>query len=123
MVFLASLLVTVVLLLLSLWTGHARRRKAHLWAVSITVVSLAGAIYLAEWYGSRFTFEDQIRRIHLFIAKASTLTLLGPIVTGLLSLRRPNPHPWHGRTVALFVFAVVVTVVTGTMMTLTGVPR
>lgn len=122
-VFIASLLVTVVLLVASIWTGVKRRRKAHLKVVAVTVVSLTISIVLAELYGRRFTFEAGIRDTHLLIAKFTTFFILAPAITGVLSLKRPGPHPWHGKSVVLFLLAVVVTVVTGTMMMLTGEPR
>lgn len=113
---LAAVLCAVVLLVVVLATGLLRRRRAHLVSVALFLPALLAAVLLAESYGRRFEFEPVWMDIHLSLAWSAVISLAGPIASGLLSLRRPRPHPAHKLLALLFTALAVAAVVTGTIM-------
>ncbi|MBL8898263.1 MAG: hypothetical protein JNM84_11575 [Planctomycetes bacterium] len=113
---LAAVLCAVVLLLASLATGLLRRRRAHLVSVALFIPGLFTAVFLAERYGRRFTFDPVWLEIHLSLAWSAVISLAGPVVSGLLSLKRVRPHPAHRILALLFTALAVAAVVTGTIM-------
>lgn len=113
---LAAVLAAVALLVAVLATGLLRRRRAHLICVVVFLPALFAAVFLAERYGRRFEFEPLWLRIHLSLAWSAVIAIAGPILSGLLSLRRPRAHPSHRWLALLFTLLAVSAVVTGTIM-------
>ena len=113
---------TVVLLIGAIVTGlRAKRSMApHLSFVAGAVVSLWLAIYFAVLLGDFYDLEpaEPITSIHMLIAKIATLSFIGPLVTGALTLRKRTPRRKRAHLVCALI-AVVLTVaatVTGAWM-------
>jgi len=122
--FVTFLGLTLVLLGVVVATGLAARRRVHLVAVALAVVSLGTTIYHAERMGDLYDLAaaGSITPVHLAIAKLTTLAYLAPVVTGVLTIRDARWRPRH-RLVAFVVLAMTVaTAVTGTWMVLAA-PR
>jgi len=84
--------------------------------VGFFLPALLLAIYFAESYGARHRFDPVWLRVHLLIAESAVVSLAGPVVSGLLSLRRPRAHPAHRLLALLFTLLAVAAVVTGATM-------
>lgn len=112
----AVALAVLLLLLAVLGTGLRGKRRVHLGFVACFLPVLAVAVYLAEAYGRRFRFDPNVLGIHLALAWSAVIALLGPIASGLLSLRRTRPHPAHRIFAFLFTALAVAAVATGAVM-------
>lgn len=118
--FVGCLVLTLALLGLVVWSGHRARRRVHLPCVAATLVALGATIWFAETMGEHYDLASAglITPVHLGLAKLTTLFYLGPLVTGLLTLRDPAWRPRH-RVLAFVTLALTVaTAVTGTWMLL-----
>jgi len=118
------LALTLVLLGLVVWSGHAARRKVHLSCVALTLAALGVTIFFAERMGHHYDLKaaGAITPVHLFVAKLTTGFYLAPLFTGWKTLRDPRWRPRH-RVLALVTLALTVcTAVTGTWM-LFAAPR
>lgn len=122
--FVVFLALTLALLGIVVATGLAARRRVHLTAVALAVLSLGTTIFFAERMGDHYDLAaaGRITPVHLAIAKLTTLAYLGPVVTGVLTIRDARWRPRH-RVCAFLVLAMTVaTAVTGTWMVLAA-PR
>ena len=116
------LCLTVVLLVGAIVTGLRAKRSmtAHLRFVTCAVLSLLASIYFAIELGEFYDLEpaEPMTGIHMGIAKAATLSFLGPLITGALTLRKRTPRRKRVHLVCALI-AVVLTVaatVTGAWM-------
>lgn len=116
--FLVFLTLTVLLLVAVILTGFKAKRKVHLRLVAITIVSLATAIYYAERLGTLYDLEasGRIYPIHLWIAKAATVSYVLPLVTGFLTLKNPGMRRRHRWCAFLVVTLTLAAAVTGAAM-------
>lgn len=118
--FVCSLLLTVGLLAVVVWTGLRAYRRVHLACVAATLAALGTTIYFAERMGAHYDLAQAgwITPVHLWLAKLTTLAYLAPLATGVLTLRRAAWRPRH-RVCALAVLALTVaTAITGSWMIL-----
>ncbi len=116
--FLGFLLLTVALLVLVAWTGHKAKRKLHIILVVVTVLSLASSIRFALLTGRHYDLESAgiITPIHMFVARAATICYLLPVVTGVLTIRKPSYRKLHGKVALLVIAVTVLATITGAMM-------
>lgn len=121
-VFLASLAVTVALLVLTLWTGKSARRRAHFVSAPLTVVALAVAIWQAEMFGRDWEFDHTKLTVHLWCAGTALALLPGTAVSGLMLARDPRWRAAHKRWLAGFVVATLLAVATACWMFVGAVP-
>lgn len=112
MLFWLAMVVTVLLLVATLGTGLARRRRLHLWLGPLTMVALVVTIVLTEQLMARYDFPADTKAIHLPCAKAGGLLALPVVLTGLWYWKRPTAKRWH--QFAVYVWLVSVLVATGT---------
>jgi hypothetical protein len=112
----ASLAVTVVALVATLWTAHKHLVAAHIKAVIAFVVLLLVTLFFAESLGQRFDFEPTPMRIHLTLAYLTTAALLGPLVTGVQHWRGKLRRATHVWVVRAFLAILVPTLATGFWM-------
>lgn len=122
--FLLFLGLTLALLGVVVATGLRARRRVHLSAVALAVLSLGTTIFFAERMGRHYDLAaaGAITPIHLAIAKGTTLAYLAPLVTGILTLRDARWRPRHRVAAFLVLTLTVATAVTGTWMVLAA-PR
>jgi hypothetical protein len=116
--FLFFLTLTVLLLIAVIITGFKAKRKVHLPLVAITVLSLCTAIYYAERLGTLYDLEasGRIYPIHLWIAKAATVSYILPLVSGFLTLKNPRMRVRHRWFAFLVVALTVAAAATGATM-------
>jgi hypothetical protein len=110
--------VTVLLLVAVVLTGLRGRVRPHLTLVALAVASLGTTIWFAEQLGDLYDLASAgaITPIHLTIAKITTLGYLGPVITGVMTLRDRRHRRLH-RVLALSVLGLTaVTAVTGSLM-------
>lgn len=118
--FVAFLALTLALLAAVVWTGLHSRRRVHLPCVAATLLALGLTIFFAEQMGANYDLSSAglITPVHLWLAKATTVLYLAPLVTGVLTIRDPRWRLRH-RVCAFVVLALTVaTAVTGTWMLL-----
>jgi hypothetical protein len=122
--FLVFLCATVVLLLAVVLTGRAAARRAHLVLVALTLASLGTTVYWAERLGEGYDLEaaGAITPVHLFLAKVTVFAYLGPLISGVRTLKRPDVRPLHRKLAYLALALTVVTFVTGSWMVLAATP-
>lgn len=107
-IFVAALLVTVLLLGCTIWTGlRGQRRRHYPFAVS-TVIALAFAIVQARIYGESFDIPPLRLKIHLSLAFTSLALLPCAVTTGVLLIRKASVRKWH----RFFTWSFVVVTVT-----------
>jgi hypothetical protein len=114
--FLASLGVTVVILVTAIVLARQHKVRAHIGAVAGFVVSLLVTLAFAEWLGQRFDFESTPRAIHLTFAFSTSAALVAPLVTGFRRWRGTGSLEVHRRCVMVFVALVACAVGTGVWM-------
>ena len=115
---------TLALLATDLLTGLTGRRGAHLTSVALTVVGLAGSVFLAIRSGHELRFEPRIHAIHRTLATGVVVLLIPMLATGIAILRgRVRARPVHRRFAYLLLTVAVAATVTGILMVRTGVPR
>lgn len=116
-VFVASLVITALLLLASVWTGVKGQRQKHIPLVVCTVASLAFAIMQARIYGDALTAEgyelpsDRLK-IHLALAFSALGLLPVVAITGGTLMVKARVRPIH--RVAAWTFVVVTLAAMGT---------
>ncbi|MEX1025724.1 MAG: hypothetical protein WD226_11680 [Planctomycetota bacterium] len=122
--FVVGLLTTILLLVLVMWTGKRRARRAHITLVVTAVAALGVTIYFAERLGEVYDIRAAgvITPIHLFLAKLTTAFYLAPITTGILTLRRAKVVRYHRWAAYTVLTLTVVTAGTGTAMILLAEP-
>lgn len=118
--FVAFLALTLVLLGLVVATGLRARRRWHIPLVACALAALGTTIYFAEKMGEHYDLASAgpITRIHLWIAKITTLAYLLPVATGIRTIFDARMRRWHRRVAFLVLALTVVTAITGTWMIL-----
>lgn len=119
LVFAISLIVTVVLLGCTIWTGLQGRRRAHIPLALSTVAALAFAIVQARLYGEGFEIPALRLRIHLSLAFTALGLLPCAAFSGVLLIRNEAVRPWHRRLTWSFV-VVTVTAMAAALWMLAG---
>jgi uncharacterized membrane protein YozB (DUF420 family) len=114
--FWTAFIVTVLLLVVALFTGFTRRRKAHLWLGPLTIISLACTILVVERLSSHYTFQPEELAFHLIFAKAGGLMAIPVVVTGIWLWRSERARKWHRIMVYLWLASVVTATGTGLWM-------
>ena len=107
---------TVVLILVDLWTGFRGNRRAHVPSAMATVASFLAAIYFAETVGGYWRFDPTYLRIHLVAAWSGTGLALLTVGTGVLHLKNRIGRLWHKRFALLFVLFVLLATGTAFLM-------
>jgi len=113
-----AFVVTVVLLVVALFTGFTRKRKAHLWLGPLTIVSLGVAIWFTEQLMSHYTFPEYELGIHLVFAKAGGLLAIPVAISGIWLWRTERARKWH--RILVFVWLASVLLATGTGLWMFG---
>jgi len=118
--FVGFLALTLLLLGAVVATGLAARRRPHLTFVVLAVASLGVTIFFAERMGDHYDLDSAgwITPFHLWLAKATTLAYLLPLITGILTWRDARWKPRHRGVAFLILGLTVATAVTGTWMLL-----
>lgn len=118
--FWVALATTVVLLVVALASGMRGRRRLHLVAGPLAMVSLVAAVLLTELVSRRYAFDADVKAIHLVCAKIGGLLALPVVLTGLWLWRSEKARLLHRVAVWLFVVATLVATATGVWMFSTG---
>ena len=122
--FLGALLTTVALLVGAVFTGRARKIRAHVGFAAASVMCLAVAIVFALKVGELYDLEaaGRITPIHLALARITTVSFLWPVLTGpLAAWKKVNPKV-HRAGAYLALVLTLASTVTGLMM-LAGAER
>ncbi|MBI5364114.1 MAG: hypothetical protein HZA53_13115 [Planctomycetes bacterium] len=116
--FLVCFLLTLALLGCVVATGLRARRALHLTCVGLTVAALGATIYFAYGLGRIYDLEKAgwITPVHHVLARTNTAALLLPVITGILTIRRPATRPLHRRAAYFVIALTVVTAATGGWM-------
>lgn len=123
----ASLLVTVALLVAVVWSGVTARRSAHYALVVATLAALVWAIREAEAVGRGLVFEGAaatVKNVH-FVGVAITFLLLPALSWSGLRLARledAGRRALHKKLAWAFLLAVLITCALGTAMTVMAEP-
>lgn len=123
MSFWLALVVTVVLLVCTLWTGWRRRRALHLWLGPLTMAALVVTIVLTEQLMARYDFPADAKAIHMPCAKAGGLLAVPVVLTGIWLWRSERARPWHRAAVLVWLVSVLVATGTGLWMFAHGVVK
>ena len=101
--FAASVVLTVLFLVLVVVTGLKGRRRTHVSLVVVAFGLLASSIYYAERMGALYDLESAgvITPIHLTLAKITVIAFLFPVVTGVRTWRNPAVKSLHRRVAIL----------------------
>src|SRR5262245_37476634 len=111
--FFASFGVAGVVLAVALVLGRTRRIRAHMVAVALFVVLFFVTIGFAEAVGRRYDFDPGARIVHLPIAIAGGLSMLGPIATGWRRWRGRGSLRAHHAAIAIFLLLFAAATGTG----------
>jgi hypothetical protein len=114
---------TLVLLVVSMASGLSGRRRLHLWTGPLTIVGLVVAVVLTERLAASYTFQEDVKRIHLIVAKVGGFSALPVILTGIWLWRSESGRLWHKLAVWWFVLAALAATGTGLWMYSGAVPR
>jgi len=122
--FLGLLLLTVALLIAVAITGKRAQLRAHITLVCCAVAGLASAIYFALQVGQHYDLEaaGPIPPIHMAMARIATAAYLLPVITGVMTLRRPRYKRLHGKVALLVIALTVLATVTGAIMLSMALP-
>ena len=118
--FAASVVLTVLFLVLVVVTGLKGRRRTHVSLVVVAFGLLASSIYYAERMGALYDLESAgvITPIHLTLAKITVIAFLFPVVTGVRTWRNPAVKSLHRRVAILALVLTALTTLTGVWMIL-----
>jgi hypothetical protein len=111
-----AFVVTVVLLVVSLFTGFTRKRKAHMWLGPLTIVSLAITIWYTEQLARQYTFPAEELAIHMVFAYAGALVAIPVAISGIWLWRTERARKWHRLIVFLWLACVLTATATGLWM-------
>ena len=122
--FLVFLAITLAFLGGVVVTGRAARRSLHIPLVACAVASLLTTIYFAEQLGQTYDLESAgaIYPIHIGFAVTTTCMYAVPILTGIVTLKKPRLRKFHAAVAWLVIGLTVITAVTGTWMLLAAEP-
>ncbi|MBK7877633.1 MAG: hypothetical protein IPJ77_18245 [Planctomycetes bacterium] len=109
---------TLALLGVVVVTGLKARRALHLTCVVLTVAALGATIYYAYGLGKIYDLAAAgwITPVHLSLARANTVALLVPVVTGIRTMFVPATRALHRRMAFLVIGLTVLTAITGAWM-------
>jgi len=122
---LISLILTVVVLAVVIWSGASRRRSLHYGAVASLFGALTWAIYEAETFGRGLVFEgaaEVVKQIHFAGVAIAFLAIPVLLVTGVRLAKDDSMRPMHLSVAKFFVATVVITCALGTAMTIMAEP-
>lgn len=122
-IFLFALVVTVVLLGCTIWTGLRAQRRAHYPFAVSTVLALAFAIVQARIYGESFDIPPLRLKIHLSLAFTSLGLLPCAVTTGILLIRNAAVRRWHRFFTWSFVLVTLVAMAAAAWMLAGAVPN
>lgn len=116
--FLVCFVLTLALLGCAVAMGLRARRALHLTCVGLAVAALGATVYYAYGLGKIYDLEKAgwITPVHLALARGNTVALLIPVITGILTIRRPATRPLHRRMAFFVIGLTVVTAATGGWM-------
>lgn len=105
----ASLAVTVVVLAGAIFLAHKRKTNAHIAGIGLFLVSFVITLYFAETLGRRYDFEAWSYRTHMVFAITGALGAVAPLLSGFLHWRDPKKvsRGLH-KKISLTWFAVIV---------------
>lgn len=118
--FVTFLLLTVVLLLATAWTGKRAMRGIHLPLVACTVAGLATAIYYALALGPLYDLDGAgwIYPVHITLARVATASYLAPLLSGIATIRNGRHRALHGKIAGVVILLTVLAAITGVWMIL-----
>ena len=116
--FIFFLIITLILLGFTVWSGLRAIRKVHICCVVSAVLSLGVTIYFAEQLGRQLDLDRAgwIKPVHLVIAKLATAAYLAPIVTGVRLLSDPRRIGTHRIAAYGTLGLTILTAITGCWM-------
>ena len=114
--FLINLVLTVMFLVLTIRSGKMGLRNRHYLLVTLTFLSLLGAIWQAELFGRGFEFDQVKLTVHLCFAISALLSFPGVVFTGYKLISGPTWRQTHNRWVGAFVSLVGFAVLTALYM-------
>ena len=122
--FLTSLVVTLAFLGCVVATGLKARRRVHIPLAVCALASLVTTIYFAEQLGQSYDLASAglIYPVHLTFAITTTCLYALPVISGIITIKKPTFRTWHRRIAVLVISLTVVTAVTGTWMLLLANP-
>lgn len=122
--FVAFFAITLVLLAVVTWSGFRAMRRVHIPCVVATLAALAVTVHYAYQLGKIYDLKSAgiITPIHLTLAKITTLSLLGPAVTGVRTLFVPSTRKLHRKVAFVALGLTVLSAITGTIMILLAKP-
>lgn len=121
--FVIALVVTVLLLGCTIWTGLRAKRRAHYPFAVATVLALAYAIVQARIYGESFDIPQLRLKIHLSLAFTSLGLLPCAVTTGVLLIRKAAVRRWHRLFTWSFVVVTVMAMATALWMLAGATPQ
>lgn len=118
--FVIFLLLTVVLLMATAWTGKRAMRRIHLPLVACTVAGLSLSIYYALALGPLYDLEAAgwIYPLHMFLARLATFSYVAPLVSGIATIRDGRHRTLHGKIAGTVILLTVMAAVSGVWMIL-----
>lgn len=122
--FLGSLVLTLVALGVTFWSGMTARLRVHLPSVACSVALLGLTIWFAERLGREYDLEaaGAIKPVHLTIAKFAAAAYLAPLTTGVLTWRNRRWRRVHLVAAFATLLLTVAAAVTGTWMVFAAEP-
>jgi hypothetical protein len=121
--FWVALVLTVALLVATLWTAWRGRRRLHLVLGPTTILALAVTIVLTEQLVAHYDFPAAAKAVHMPCAKAGGLLAVPVLVTGVWLWRSERARAWHRAAVWIWLVAVLAATATGVWMFAGGVVR
>ncbi|MCH2100942.1 MAG: hypothetical protein MK209_03365 [Planctomycetes bacterium] len=118
-----ALVVTVLLLSCTIWTGVRAKRRAHYPFAVATVLALAFAIVQARIYGEVFDIPRLRLQVHLSLAFTSLSLLPCAVITGILLIRKASVRRWHRFFTWSFVVVTVIAMVAALWMLAGATPK
>jgi Na+-translocating ferredoxin:NAD+ oxidoreductase RnfA subunit len=120
--FVVNLLLVVLFLGLTLFSGRRGNRELHYGMALNTVLFLFLAIIQAEIFGRSFEFNPIRLNIHLWFAFTALISLPGVVWSGLRLRKNGAVRKIHQRWVAGFVLLTLSSIVTAGWMFLDATP-
>jgi hypothetical protein len=116
--FVVFLFLTVLLLGAVALTGYLALRRVHLALVASAIASLVVTIYYAKQLADVYDLDSAgwITPVHLTLAKIATAAYLGPLITGVMTIRDAARLPLHRATAFVVLGLTLISAGTGAWM-------